>query len=335
VLTPLVANDLEFGESSEFGEGSVSSYVRLDRDGNVESYGLKMTGPALNGLSEDPEAERQSHLHMPEGVAGVPVEHVDIHFLPFGHPGGPGNTYWAVPHFDFHFFLKDAETSATYTDPSLAFNPLADAYVPESYILAPDSFVPGEGVHWVNPAEFEGPYTTNFIYGSYDSEMTFLEPMEDLSYLKDMREGNVGDFTGAIGSARSYQKAGLYPQEYSISYDAEEDAFYIELQNLVMRSSFSEGQLPGDCNQDGEIDIADGICVLGYLFGGLPRVLPCGDGTDTDPGNVELIDSNGSGEIDLSDAIRIFRWNFFGGPGHALGSDCVFISGCPAGECTI
>lgn len=328
LTTQLTADHFELGESSEFGSGSVSSYVRVGDDGNVVAYGLKLTASALDGLSADPESDLHTHVHMPEGVAGVPAKYVDIHFLPLGHPGGPGNTYWAVPHFDFHFFLKDDEESATYTDPSVAFNPLPAAYVPDGYILAPDSFVPGEGVHWVNPAEFGGAYTTNFIYGSYDSEMTFLEPMEALSFLEDMRDGNVGDFTSAIGSASNYQSAGLYPKEYSVSYDADEGAFQIELSNLVMRSAVPEGQRPGDCNQDGKINVADAVCLIGYLFRGTPSLLPCGDGTGTDTGNIELLDSNGSGKIELADALRLLRWRFFGESEPVLGTDCVLISGC-------
>ncbi len=232
LASPLLADPIQFGETSTVGEGSVSSYVRFDGAGDVNSYGIKLTGDALNGLSQGPPPELHAHVDMPVGVSGIPVEFVDIHFLPGGHIGGPGNNYWLVPHFDFHFFVQPMAATATFTDETTGFNPLPDSYVPAGYILAPDSFVAGEGVHWVNPAEFGGPYTTNFIYGSYAGEMTFLEPMEALSFLEAMRAGTEGDFSGAIGTADSYQKTGLYPSEYSISYDAGEDAFYIEMSNL-------------------------------------------------------------------------------------------------------
>lgn len=35
-------------------------------------------------------------------------------------------------------------------------------------------------------------------------------------------------------------------------------------------------QVPGDCNQDGVLDIADGVCLLGNLFPGGPVALPVG-----------------------------------------------------------
>ena len=89
-----------------------------------------------------------------------------------------------------------------------------------------------------------------------------------------------------------------------------------------------QGQLPGDCNQDRKLNIADPICLIGHLFGGFPTVLPCGDGNGSDPGNLGLLDSNGSGQLDLSDAVRLLQWSFFGGPAHVLGSECLEIPGC-------
>jgi hypothetical protein len=97
-------------------------------------------------------------------------------------------------------------------------------------------------------------------------------------------------------------------------------------------------QVPGDCNQDGEIDIADPICLLGVLFTGVPERLPCGDGEGIsilEPGNVTLMDSNGENGLDLSDGIGLLNWLFSDGFPHVLAvpgqeqSGCVNILGCP------
>jgi hypothetical protein len=45
--------------------------------------------------------------------------------------------------------------------------------------------------------------------------------------------------------------------------------------------------------------------------------------------NTTLLDTNGDGFVDLSDAVGILGFLFLGTPGPALGSECVFISGCP------
>ncbi|MEM7222905.1 MAG: hypothetical protein AAF495_08015, partial [Pseudomonadota bacterium] len=88
-------------------------------------------------------------------------------------------------------------------------------------------------------------------------------------------------------------------------------------------------QRPGDANQDGRVDLSDGIAVLGFLFLGGNVELPCGDGSPTHAGNVALLDSNASGRLDLTDGIYIFNYLFLGGTPPALGLECVEIEGCP------
>jgi CSLREA domain-containing protein len=94
-------------------------------------------------------------------------------------------------------------------------------------------------------------------------------------------------------------------------------------------------QVPGDCNQDGRLDISDASCVLGFLFLGVPSRLPCGDGSSADPANVALIDWQPDGRPDLSDAVALLAFLFSGGAPHPAavsGSEtrgCVEIPGCP------
>ena len=86
--------------------------------------------------------------------------------------------------------------------------------------------------------------------------------------------------------------------------------------------------IPGDFNADGNIDLSDGIGLLGYLFSGDDQV-PC-VGKDGNPqaGGIAVADFNGDGSLDLSDAISTLRWLFLGGPVHALGSDCLVFDDC-------
>jgi uncharacterized repeat protein (TIGR03803 family) len=88
-------------------------------------------------------------------------------------------------------------------------------------------------------------------------------------------------------------------------------------------------QRPGDCNQDGKVDLSDAVCLLGFLFLASPASLPCGDGASADLANRELLDWNDDAALDLSDAVGTLTWLFLGGPPHALGSGCRAMSGCP------
>ena len=85
------------------------------------------------------------------------------------------------------------------------------------------------------------------------------------------------------------------------------------------------GQLAGDCNQDGTVNLSDVICLVGHLFQGDPSVLSC----STTEGNLALMDSNLDGKINLSDAIYLVAWLFQGGPAPVQGVDCFDIGGCP------
>ncbi|MEC7775557.1 MAG: thrombospondin type 3 repeat-containing protein [Planctomycetota bacterium] len=79
------------------------------------------------------------------------------------------------------------------------------------------------------------------------------------------------------------------------------------------------GQVPGDFNQDANVDISDSIGLFSYLFlGQVPPGCPAG------------MDSNGDGRIDISDGITALAYLFQGGRPHALGPNCVGIEECPA-----
>jgi hypothetical protein len=92
-------------------------------------------------------------------------------------------------------------------------------------------------------------------------------------------------------------------------------------------------RLPGDCNNDGNIDISDAVCVFGFLFLGNPDRLSCGTGLSNDPANIALVDWNADENIDLSDGIGVLTFLFAAGAEHPLGLVCVAIEGCDPGPC--
>ena len=98
-------------------------------------------------------------------------------------------------------------------------------------------------------------------------------------------------------------------------------------ENGILDECESGGQVPGDCNQDGNLDLSDGICVLGFLFLGTPAALPCAEAA----GNTGLLDWQGDGSVDLSDAVAVFGFLFLTGPPHPLNVEggCVPLLLCP------
>jgi hypothetical protein len=98
-------------------------------------------------------------------------------------------------------------------------------------------------------------------------------------------------------------------------------------------------RVPGDCNDDAQLDISDAICVFGVLFLGTPPSIPCGGELDG-AGNVALVDWQPDARIDIADGIALLAHLFAGAPPHPLarpvpeGRACVAILGCgPSPAC--
>ena len=111
----------------------------------------------------------------------------------------------------------------------------------------------------------------------------------------------------------------------------------------VLRLIAGGQQTPGDCNQDGTVDISDALCVILVLFGGDgPLEFPCGDGTSETVGNELLLDGQPDGLIARSDVIFSLTFLFGGDtpaahhlavPGMEI-TACVDLPGCgSSAEC--
>ncbi len=97
-------------------------------------------------------------------------------------------------------------------------------------------------------------------------------------------------------------------------------------------------QIPGNCNQDGILDLSDALCIFGVLFLGQPAKFPCGDGTAIHAANLALLDWQPDGQVDISDGVALLQFLFLGGPAHPLAipgnptAGCIAIPNCPKTE---
>lgn len=218
--------------SKTLGTGTAHVYVRVDGGVTVE-VGVEATASAMTFLTTD------SHLHLELPSSGnydvSPIDHVEFGFAVAGHPGGPGppNTYWAVPHFDVHFMtITDAAASAIIvSDPTDTSDPVytapAASDLPSGYALGPDSGVSGEGSHWANPSEFSdypAGFDYNFLYGFYNGNMTFQEPMVAQSYLASIVGGTSSAFNESFITSQTNSGFG---SRYFTRYNATDDTFQI------------------------------------------------------------------------------------------------------------
>jgi hypothetical protein len=145
------------------------------------------------------------------------------------------------PHFDFHFYIQDLdEVMAIEPGPcsnlncdafQKAMKPVPGQYVPQGYLNV-GSVVPYMGNHLINPAspEFNGNiFTRTLIYGAYDGQVTFIEPM--------ITKANIvaGDQCTGIQQPQQFAVPGYYATKYCTKYDAAAQVYRISMQDFVYR----------------------------------------------------------------------------------------------------
>jgi hypothetical protein len=184
---------------------------------------------------------------------------VELDWNPAGHE--PAGVY-DLPHFDFHFYTvpksvrasivptdpRYAEKAANYPAPELRAPFYVDAATPAG-IPPALATVPLMGLHWldVRSPELQGmtghpenykPFTKTFIYGSWDGQFIFDEPMITRAYIMSKRDASdpaAQDEIVPVSTAAHYSPAGFYPGAYRIAYDAQAKEYRIALTQLAWR----------------------------------------------------------------------------------------------------
>ncbi|MBC8144970.1 MAG: DUF5602 domain-containing protein, partial [bacterium] len=211
-----------FGASSSISGGAVRSFVTLDKDGNPKAMGLRISETTVNGMhSNGGGGHSHDDMHdiaLPAEAAKTPVEHISLDWNPEGHePAGIYDT----AHFDMHFYTVAKSARMTWDmqgeDAARLTKVPAATLVPPGYVMGPP--VPFMGLHFVDPTsgEFGGQkFNSTFIWGYYNGQQAFMEPMITQWYLKSKTE-----HTQTLKLPASYTKSGLYyPTTYTIRFDA-------------------------------------------------------------------------------------------------------------------
>ena len=235
---------LVYGPSVNFAQGSARAWVQTDPSGAASAIGIAITEAALAGLpttvSGPSPTALMASLPLPAAAAGTGFDHAELGWNPLGHD--PVQIY-GQPHFDMHFYTVTAATQLAIlpNDPqwaTKAANLPAAAFVPTGYVSPPAPIaanaVPQMGVHWtdVKSPEFNGqPFSSTFIYGSWDGQFIFMEPMITKAFL-DSHPANV---MRNIPQPAQWAKTGSYPTTYTVNYDAVAKEFRITLGGLTKR----------------------------------------------------------------------------------------------------
>lgn len=234
---PAYPEGIYFGQAKKMGNGMAWTWVKNDQEGKPVSLGITFTEAATSGL---PKAAASGYptiefeLPLPAGASVPPYTHAVVNWNPHGHiPPG----VYDVPHFDFHFYMVAPadryKITAKGDDIAISNKKPPPEYVPQGYILPEGTQEPRMGSHWIDPSWPElnkKPFSASFIYGSYNGEMTFLEPMASITFLKTKPT-----FTSKVKLPAAYKKRGYYPTAYSVKYDPERKEYSVALEGLTYR----------------------------------------------------------------------------------------------------
>lgn len=230
------------GRSEKIGAGALQSFVTLDRGGAPTAIGVAMSAGALAQLPPTPNTvsrcfdlngdsrhtghecigDEERILDVPvDSSSGLPFRWISVNWNPAGHH----NTPYAEAHFDFHFHTGDRDRVesiapgrcgelADCEDFKVASRPVPARYLPTGYIDV-GAVVPRMGNHLLDSRSPELkdslPFRTTFIYGAYDGELIFWEPMITLEFLQKTRDACLD-----IRQPEGFRQAGYYPARYCV-----------------------------------------------------------------------------------------------------------------------
>ena len=229
------------GKVEKMGAGTVQSFLRLDSSGAPTAIGVTMSAGALEQLPATPNTvsrcfdldgngrhtghecigDEQRILDVPVAdSSGLPFKWITVNWNPGGHPA-PYNR----PHFDFHFYAADRALIEAITPGRCgelvdcghfkrATRPVPAQYLPGGHINV-GAVVPAMGNHLLDSKSPEIkdslPFTRTFIYGAYEGELIFWEPMITLEFLRKTPEACFG-----ISQPQGFRQAGYYPTQYCV-----------------------------------------------------------------------------------------------------------------------
>ena len=267
---PTASAETVYTDAQVLGNGAARVYAEFAAGGTIEVLGVGFPETMLEGLPSVPNTysrcfdkngngkidakgecngDYELAFVLPEAIkrrGKLPFTWISVNWNPEGHPH-PAPPPWAVPHFDFHFYIQGRK-SVRAIQPG-ACSELIDCEdfkraqkpVPAKYLHADHidvgAAVPDMGNHLIDSKSPElvpggPPFTHTFIYGAYDGHVTFYEPMITHAYL-----AGKPSMCADLKLPRAWERAGSYPTKYCIRHNAGEGRYTVSLESFVHRSA--------------------------------------------------------------------------------------------------
>ena len=223
----------EWGGPVEIGDGEAKSFISINSADQPMLLGFHLTADVLVGLGDETE---HFHLDLPDAADQTAFEFVGLDWNPEGHP--PPGTY-TVPHFDMHFYMLPEEEVNQI--PAINFPPGQEDAEPYTVPIPEDQFppnyfreqasIPKMGEHLVDataPEFSTGEFTNTFVWGHWDGNLHFFEPMVTNEHLEGLDEQE----TREIAMPERMPEEGRYPTEYTVRHHEDEEAFTVTLERF-------------------------------------------------------------------------------------------------------
>ncbi len=217
------------GDQVSIGDGHAWAFVRTDEQQTPVAIGLQIEEAALSNLPTGSPHGDEFVLTLPGEINVPPYNHITLDWNEHGHD--PMGVY-DLPHFDMHFyFMSMTARDAIGPFDTIEFNkPLPAEYLAPMYLETPGG-VPRMGAHIIDLLSPEiagtGTFTHTFIYGKYNGELNFLEPMIAMSFLQSKASVNA-----EIRQPQAWQRSGYYPTRYTVDFDEAAGVYTILLTDL-------------------------------------------------------------------------------------------------------
>ncbi|RRO14694.1 hypothetical protein EIL87_18265 [Saccharopolyspora rhizosphaerae] len=257
----------EYGESAPLGDGTITAYTQFLGSRPV-SIGVRMSDASFSGLPQNPPTDGTLCFDKNGDGSSDPVEECSGGYgevlelgeharqqreFPFTYILNNWNPHGHIPlgvydkpHYDVHFYLNDnAERLAIRPGPCPQLVHCDDyelgkrlpepRYVPADHTDA-DAIEPAMGNHLVDPTapEFNGqPFRHTWIYGTWNREVTYYEPMISLAWLDGLRTGATEDGCHEYKQPAAWQGPGWYPTTYCTRHSETRQEVSVSLEDFV------------------------------------------------------------------------------------------------------
>lgn len=267
----------EYGDAGDRGDGYFQTYAQYDDAGAPLAVGVNFPASTLQNLPTamtdgnhcfDVNGDgviqndmvgmecmggHESVLFLPDVAVNdpdMPFEWMLINWNTMGHAPPEIYTY---PHFDFHFYSLDLATRNTIDagpcallidcdDYDVATAPIPPQFIPTDYqsvgaaeVAMGDHLIDLGGHEFTDPGSFDHTW----IYGAWDGEIAFYEPMITRQYLLSEPDTCV-----PLKLPAEWATSGYYPLEYCMRYRPNRDDYTVSMESFVYRAAPGSGDGP-------------------------------------------------------------------------------------------